>query len=423
MPKGVEKNEPCFWRMLMQEVKGKYNTAKVFTDVVDEKSLQQIKTLCDQEFTSGARIRLMPDVHAGAGCTIGTTMTIKDKIVPNLVGVDIGCGMETLMIHKDSEAAQKFDPAQLDMIIRKNIPCGFDIRKFEHQYVAEVEWDNIKGIYNKHRAQLSLGTLGGGNHFIEADKDEEGNLYIVVHSGSRHAGLEIAEYYQEMAWRQLNGKTKADLEAMISQLKAEGRETEIEAKRVEMNAQIKTQIPKDLAYVSGYLFDDYINDMRIMQHFAMLNRKAMINTISIGLHLKKEEIVDQFTTIHNYIDTENMILRKGAVSAQKGEKLLIPINMRDGSLICIGKGNEDWNCSAPHGAGRVMSRMKAKKELSMEEFKAEMSGIYSTTVTKETLDEAPMAYKTMDDIVANIGPTADILNVIKPIYNFKAADD
>ena len=406
----------------MQEVKGKYNTAKVYTDVVDEKSLQQIKTLCDQEFTSGARIRLMPDVHAGAGCTIGTTMTIKDKIVPNLVGVDIGCGMETLMIHKDSEAAQKFDPAQLDMIIRKNIPCGFDIRKFEHQYVAEVEWDNIKGIYNKHRAQLSLGTLGGGNHFIEADKDEEGNLYIVVHSGSRHAGLEIAEYYQEMAWRQLNGKTKADLDAMISQLKAEGRETEIEAKRVEMNAQIKTQIPKDLAYVSGYLFDDYINDMRIMQHFAMLNRKAMINTISIGLHLKKEEIVDQFTTIHNYIDTENMILRKGAVSAQKGEKLLIPINMRDGSLICLGKGNEDWNCSAPHGAGRVMSRMKAKKELSMEEFKAEMSGIYSTTVTKETLDEAPMAYKTMDDIVANIGPTADILNTIKPIYNFKAAE-
>lgn len=406
----------------MQLVEGKHNTAKVFTDVVDEKSLQQIKTLCDQEFTSGARIRLMPDVHAGAGCTIGTTMTIKDKIVPNLVGVDIGCGMETLMIHKDSEAAQKFDPAQLDMIIRKNIPCGFDIRKFEHQYVAEVEWDNIKGIYNKHRAQLSLGTLGGGNHFIEADKDEEGNLYIVVHSGSRHAGLEIAEYYQEMAWRQLNGKTKADLDAMISQLKAEGRETEIEAKRVEMNAQIKTQIPKDLAYVSGYLFDDYINDMRIMQHFAMLNRKAMINTISIGLHLKKEEIVDQFTTIHNYIDTENMILRKGAVNVQKGEKLLIPINMRDGSLICLGKGNEDWNCSAPHGAGRVMSRMKAKKELSMEEFKAEMSGIYSTTVTKETLDEAPMAYKTMDDIVANIGPTADILNVIKPIYNFKAAE-
>lgn len=406
----------------MLEVRGKYNTAKVFTDVVDEKSLQQIQILCDQEFTEGSKIRLMPDVHAGAGCTIGTTMTIKDKIVPNLVGVDIGCGMETLIIHKDSEASKNFDPAILDTIIRKNIPCGYDVRKFTHKYVDEVEWDNIKGQYSKNRARLSLGTLGGGNHFIEADRDEEGNLYIVVHSGSRHAGLEIAEYYQDMAWRQLNGKTKADMDAMIAELKAAGRQNEIEEKRQELNAQIKTTIPKDLAYVSGYLFDDYINDMRIMQHFAQLNRKAMIDVISIGLHLKKDEIVDQFTTIHNYIDTENMILRKGAVSSQKGEKLLIPINMRDGSLVCIGKGNEDWNCSAPHGAGRVMSRMKAKKTLSMEEFRAEMSGIYSTTVSKETLDEAPMAYKTMDDIVANIGPTADIVNVIKPIYNFKAAE-
>lgn len=406
----------------MKLVEGKYNTAKVFTDVVEEKSLQQIKTLCDQEFTSGAKIRLMPDVHAGAGCTIGTTMTIKDKIVPNLVGVDIGCGMETLMIHKDSEAAVNFDPAKLDKIIRKNIPSGFDIRKFQHDFVEEVEWDKIKGTYNKHRAKMSLGTLGGGNHFIEADKDEDGNLYIVVHSGSRHAGLEIAEYYQEMAWKQLNGRTKADIDAMICRLKEEGRQSEIEAQMAVMSRQTKTLVPKDLAFVSGYLFDDYINDMRIMQHFAMLNRKAMVNSISIGLHLKEEEIVDQFTTIHNYIDTENMILRKGAVSAQQGEKLLIPINMRDGSLICIGKGNEDWNCSAPHGAGRVMSRTQARKGLSMDEFKAEMSGIWSSTVTKGTLDEAPMAYKTMDDIVANIGPTADIVNVIKPIYNFKAVD-
>ena len=406
----------------MKLVEGKYNTAKVFTDVVEEKSLQQIKTLCDQEFTSGAKIRLMPDVHAGAGCTIGTTMTIKDKIVPNLVGVDIGCGMETLMIHKDSEAAVNFDPAKLDKVIRKNIPSGFDIRKFQHDYVEEVEWEKIKGTYNKHRAKMSLGTLGGGNHFIEADKDEDGNLYIVVHSGSRHAGLEIAEYYQEMAWKQLNGRTKADIDAMICRLKEEGRQIEIEAQMAVMSRQTKTLVPKDLAFVSGYLFDDYINDMRIMQHFAMLNRKAMVNTISIGLHLKEEEIVDQFTTIHNYIDTENMILRKGAVSAQQGEKLLIPINMRDGSLICIGKGNEDWNCSAPHGAGRVMSRTQARKGLSMDEFKAEMSGIWSSTVTKGTLDEAPMAYKTMDDIVANIGPTADIVNVIKPIYNFKAVD-
>jgi len=406
----------------MKTVTGKFNTAKVFTDVVEEKSLQQIQTLCDQEFTSGEKIRLMPDVHAGAGCTIGTTMTISDKIVPNLVGVDIGCGMETLVIHKDSDTARNFDPAKLDKSIRKNIPSGFDVRKFKHDFVEEVEWDKIKGSYNKHRAKLSLGTLGGGNHFIEADRDQEGNLYIVVHSGSRHAGLEIANYYQEEAWKQLNGRAKADIEAMIASLKADGRENEIEESIAKSKHQIKTVVPKDLAYVSGYLFDDYINDMRIMQHFAMLNRKAMINSISIGLRLKREEIVEQFTTIHNYIDTENMILRKGAVSAQKGEKLLIPINMRDGSLICIGKGNEDWNCSAPHGAGRIMSRSKARKELRVEDFKAEMNGIYSTTVSRETLDEAPMAYKTMDDIVENIGPTADIVNIIKPIYNFKAAD-
>lgn len=406
----------------MQEVKGEYNTAKVFTDVIDETSLKQIQLLCNQEFTAGEKIRLMPDVHAGAGCTIGTTMTIKDKIVPNLVGVDIGCGMETLVIHKDSDVAKNFSGAVLDKIIRKNIPCGFDIRKKAHDFVSEVEWDKVKGKFSKNRAILSLGTLGGGNHFIEADKDDEGNLYIVVHSGSRHAGLEIAEYYQEMAWNQLNGKTKADLDAMIAELKATGRESEIEEKRIKMNAQIKTAIPKDLAYVSGYLFDDYINDMKIMQHFAALNRKAMIDSISIGLRIKKEDLIEQFTTIHNYIDIENMILRKGAVSAKKGEKLLIPINMRDGSLVCIGKGNEDWNCSAPHGAGRVMSRMKAKRQLSMEEFKAQMSGIYSTTVSKETLDEAPMAYKTMDDIVNNINPTAHIEKIIKPIFNFKAAE-
>ena len=406
----------------MQEVKGKYNTAKVFTDVIDETSLKQIQLLCNQEFTAGEKIRLMPDVHAGAGCTIGTTMTIKDKIVPNLVGVDIGCGMETLVIHKDSDVAKNFSGAVLDKIIKKNIPCGFDIRKKPHDFVSEVEWNKVKGKFTKNRAILSLGTLGGGNHFIEADKDDEGNLYIVVHSGSRHAGLEIAEYYQEMAWNQLNQKTKADLDAMIAELKATGRQSEIEEKRIEMNAQIKTAIPKDLAYVSGYLFDDYINDMKIMQHFAALNRKAMIDTISIGLRIKKEDLIEQFTTIHNYIDIENMILRKGAVSAKKGEKLLIPINMRDGSLVCIGKGNEDWNCSAPHGAGRVMSRMKAKRQLSMEEFKAQMSGIYSTTVSKETLDEAPMAYKTMDDIVNNINPTAHIEKIIKPIFNFKAAE-
>lgn len=407
----------------MQEVKGLYNTAKVYTDVVDEKSLQQIKTLCDQEFTSGAKIRLMPDVHAGAGCTIGTTMTIKDKIVPNLVGVDIGCGMETLCIKSDSELSRNFNGAELDKIIRRNIPSGFSIRKFPHAFVEQVEWDEIKGHYNKKRALLSLGTLGGGNHFIEVDRDDEGNLYIVVHSGSRHAGLEIADFYQEQAWKQINGNCDADCRRLIDQLKSESKENEIQDRLADLKVQVSTNIPKDLAYVSGELFDDYINDMRIMQHFAMLNRKAMIQTISIGLNIKEADIIDQFTTIHNYIDTENMILRKGAVSARKGEKLLIPINMRDGSLICIGKGNEDWNSSAPHGAGRVMSRNKAKKELSLEEFKAEMSGIWSSTVNLDTIDEAPMAYKTMDDIVSNIAPTAEIVKVIKPIYNYKADEE
>lgn len=407
----------------MREIAGKYNTAKVFTNTIDEKSVEQILTLCNQEFTAGSSIRLMPDVHAGAGCTIGTTMTIRDKIVPNLVGVDIGCGMETLCIKADAEASETFSGQALDKIIRKNIPSGFKIRKFAHPFTAQVEWERVKGRFNKHRALLSLGTLGGGNHFIEADRDDEGNLYIVVHSGSRHAGLEIADYYQEQAWRQLNGKSGEDCKALIARLKAEGRESEIEESLSELKSQISTQIPHDLAYVSGSLFDDYVNDMRIMQHFAALNRKAMIQTISVGLHLKESDIIEQFTTIHNYIDTDAMILRKGAVSAKTGEKLLIPINMRDGSLICVGKGNADWNFSAPHGAGRVMSRKQAKKTLSLEEFKAEMSGIFSTTVNLDTIDEAPMAYKTMDDIVSNIAPTAEVVKVIKPIYNFKAGDE
>ncbi|MBQ4034057.1 MAG: RtcB family protein [Paludibacteraceae bacterium] len=407
----------------MKEVTGKYNTAKVFTDTVDENSLNQILLLCNQEFTEGAKIRLMPDVHAGAGCTIGTTMTIRDKIVPNLVGVDIGCGMETLVLKADSEISQNFNPAQLDKCVHKCIPSGFEINKVPHKYASLVDWDGVKGNFTKKKAILSMGTLGGGNHFIEADRDDEGNLYIVVHSGSRHAGLEIANYYQEEAWKQMNCKQKSDAGALIQQLKEEGRFSEIQPKLEELKAQILTAVPPELAYVSGYLFDDYINDMRIMQHFAALNRKAMMDVIMVGLRIGPDDIKEQFTTIHNYIDTDNMILRKGAVSAQKGEKLLIPINMRDGSLVCVGKGNEDWNCSAPHGAGRIMSRNRARLELDLEEFKAEMAGIYSTTVNKDTIDEAPMAYKTMDDIVANISPTADILKIIKPIYNFKAADE
>nr|MCR5605944.1 RtcB family protein [Treponema sp.] len=401
----------------IQTVSGKYNTAKIFTDLVDEKSLEQIKTLCNQSFVENAKIRLMPDVHAGAGCTIGTTMTIQNKVCPNLVGVDIGCGMETIVFYADSPVSRNFDGAKLDKLIRGNIPSGFSIRKFPHKLVDEVEWANIRGKYDKNRARLSLGTLGGGNHFIEADRDEEGNLYIVVHSGSRHAGLEIAEYYQDKAWKQLNGKLEVDFSMLIESMKAAGREKEIEKELENLKSLEKSDVPKDLSYLSGELFDDYINDMKIMQHFAMLNRKAMIDTICVGLRVSKDEIMEQFTTIHNYIDTDSMILRKGAVSAKKGEKLLIPMNMRDGSLICIGKGNEDWNCSAPHGAGRIMSRSQAKRELSLDTFKSEMADIFSTTVDITTIDEAPMAYKPMESIIENIAPTAEVVKVIKPVYN------
>ena len=254
----------------------------------------------------------------------------------------------------------------------------------------------------------------------EADKDEEGNIYIVVHSGSRHLGVEVASYYQEVGYKVLNRTDDATIETLIAQMKAEGREKEIQKELKRLKNVKQTSIPKPLAYVSGELFEQYIHDMKIVQHFAMLNRQAMMDEIVKGMKLHVEE---QFTTIHNYIDTDSMILRKGAVSAKDGEQLLIPINMRDGSLICIGKGNEDWNCSAPHGAGRLMSRADAKQSFTVSEFKKQMTDVYTTSVSKATLDECPMAYKGMQDILDNIGPTADVVRIIRPIYNFKAGDE
>lgn len=402
----------------MKFVEGKYNTAKIYTDVVDENAIEQILQLCNQEFVKDAKIRIMPDVHAGAGCTIGTTMTICDAIVPNLVGVDIGCGMETVKLKNTH-----IELEQLDKLIYERIPSGYNIRKTPHRYYDEIDLTQLRclkdGRLNIERAALSLGTLGGGNHFIEADKDEDGAIYIVIHSGSRHLGLEVANYYQEQAYKSLNGNTKEDVEVLIARYKAEGREQEIQAAIKQLKAEVHTDIPKALAYCSGQLMEDYIHDMKLVQEFAMLNRKAMMDEIIRGMKLKVEE---EFTTIHNYIDTDAMILRKGAVSAKKGEKLLIPINMRDGSLICIGKGNEDWNCSAPHGAGRLMSRNEAKRSYTVSEFKKEMKGIYTTSVNAQTLDECPMAYKGMKDIVDNIADTADIVRIIKPIYNFKAGE-
>jgi tRNA-splicing ligase RtcB len=401
----------------MLVISGKSNTAKVFTDVLDEMSRAQIIELCDQEFTNGSRIRMMPDVHAGAGCTVGTTMTINDKIVPNLVGVDIGCGMETIQIRETHIELDK-----LDKLIYHKIPSGFVIRDKTHRYMDEIDLTKLycyKSI-NANRAEKSMGTLGGGNHFIELGKDEEGTLFLIVHSGSRHLGLQVARYYQEEAYKQCNGSSAEDQAILIASLKAQNRDKEIKKALKELKSKKRTSIPKALCYVSGKLFDQYIHDMRIIQNFAVLNRKAMVDEIVRGMKLHVE---DSFTTIHNYIDTDSMILRKGAVSAKNGERLLIPVNMRDGSLICIGKGNEDWNFSAPHGAGRLMSRTEAKQNFTLSEFKREMDGIYTTSVNKDTLDECPMAYKPMEDIVKHIGDTVSIEKIIRPIYNFKAGGD
>ena len=402
----------------MIEIKGIHNTAKCFTNELEEFAAAQIRQVCDQEAFAASRIRIMPDVHAGKGCTIGTTMTITDKIVPGMVGVDIGCGMETVVL-----ADKKIDFDALDRLIREQIPSGEYIRRTPHAYSGLIDLRELRCYdrVNADRAEKSIGTLGGGNHFIEVDRDEEGILYLVIHSGSRHLGTQVANYYQEEGYRTLCGCGQRQIEAVMEQLKAEGRFQEIQPTIDRMKAEfgIYTAVPRELAYVEGELFDAYIHDMKITQYFAELNRKAMTEVILAGMGLTEKE---RFITIHNYIDTESMILRKGAVSARKGEKLLIPINMRDGSLVCIGKGNEDWNCSAPHGAGRLMSRKQASETLSMEEFRRSMEGIYTTCVAQGTLDESPMAYKNMDDIVENIGPTAEIVKVIKPVYNFKAGE-
>ncbi len=395
---------------------GKYNSAKVFTEVIEENAVAQIKALCNQPVSENAVIRIMPDVHAGAGCTIGTTMTVTDKVIPNLVGVDIGCGMETVRLKEKHIEVQK-----LDKLIYEKIPAGFDVRDTPHAYSDEIDLTELycyKHI-NPDRAVRSIGTLGGGNHFIEADKGSDGTIYIVIHSGSRHLGVETATYYQEEAYRRLGKCPQEETEKLIRTLKEQGREQEIQTEIKKLKAEFSTDVPKALAYCEGELFEQYIHDMKIVQQFAMLNRKAMMREIIKGMGL---HVTDSFTTIHNYIDTDNMILRKGAVSAQKGEKLLIPINMRDGSLICTGKGNPDWNYSAPHGAGRLMSRSKAKESFTVSEYKKQMKGIYTTSVNAQTLDECPMAYKSIDDIIDNIAETVEINDIIKPLYNFKAGE-
>lgn len=392
-------------------LKGKNNTAKVFTDNIENEAISQIIELCNQNFCKNSKIRIMPDVHAGTSCTIGTSMTIKDRVVPSLVGVDIGCGVETVKI---SEKYVDFD--KLDNIIREYIPSGFAIRSIEHEYNDYIDLKDLKCCSNVNidKAKLSIGTLGGGNHFIEIDKDGVGNIYIVIHSGSRHLGKEVAKFYQDLAYKTLTN-TKTERDIIIKKLKSEGREEEIQT---ELNKIVAPKIRKDLAYLQGKEFWNYINDMKIVQEFATLNRKAIIDEIVTRMGFTIEE---QFTTIHNYINTNNLILRKGAVSAKSGEKILIPINMADGSLICIGKGNEDWNYSAPHGAGRLMSRSKAKETISMKEYEERMKNVWSTSVCENTIDESPMTYKPINEIIENIKDTVNIIDIIKPLYNFKAS--
>ena len=400
----------------MITLQGLYNTAVCYTSDLESAARRQILAVCDRPEFQGCRIRIMPDVHAGKGCTMGTTMTIRDKIVPGMVGVDIGCGMETVAL-----ADREIDFARLDALIRERIPLGRTVRSEPHAFSAQIDLTGLRCAekINLERARHSIGTLGGGNHFIEVDRSERGELFLVVHSGSRHLGTEVANFYQDEGRRALWGGAYYQVQETIDRLKAEGRAQEIQKTIRALKKEHALDIPRDLAYVEGRLFEDYIHDMKLVQQFALLNRRAMVDVILSGMGLTAREA---FTTIHNYIDTDAMILRKGSVSARAGEKLLIPINMRDGSLVCIGKGNEEWNCSAPHGAGRLMSRRAAFSALSMEEFHQQMEGIYTTCVLPDTLDESPMAYKSPDEIISQIGPTAQIVEQIRPIYNFKAAD-
>lgn len=402
----------------MIEIIGQYNTAKCFTGQLEDGAREQIKSVCDTEAFASSKIRIMPDVHAGKGCTIGTTMTITDKIVPSMVGVDIGCGMYTVYLGRIDVDFEKVDEAA------HYIPCGRNVWDGRQERFDLTQLRCYRSLKDTKRLERSLGTLGGGNHFIEIDVDENGGKYLVIHSGSRNLGTQVAEFYQQIAVDLNLGKEDyfKKRDEIIATYKAEGRRSEIQDTLKKMAKEWEAKeptLPRDLCYLYGTFMDDYLHDVDICQKFAERNRAKMAEII---LERTGMSSIDAFQTIHNYIDVAEMILRKGSVSAKDGEKLLIPINMRDGSLICIGKGNEDWNYSAPHGAGRLMSRSAAFERLTMAEYEAEMAGIYSTCVVPDTLDESPMAYKSMDEIVENIEPTAEFICRIKPIYNFKAAE-
>ena len=402
----------------MLEIKGKINTAVCYATVVEEEAVEQIRRMCDHDFTRGAKIRIMPDVHAGKGCTIGTTMTIVDKVVPNIVGVDIGFGMDTVELGRIDIDFAKVDAAT------HYIPSGRAVWEGRVEQFVLSDLRCYRNLKQTKRLEKSLGTLGGGNHFIEIDAAADGTKYLVIHSGSRNLGKQVAEYYQQLAIDLNAGKADyfVKRDELIRTYKGQGRRAEIQKtlKELEKAWQGKAPtIPADLCYLYGTYLEDYLHDVDICQQFAKRSREKMAEII---LERTEMAALSAFHTIHNYIHTEEMILRKGAIAAHQDEMVLIPINMRDGSVLARGKGNPEWNYSAPHGAGRIMSRTKAREILDLEAYKKMMEGVYTTSVNKTTLDEAPMAYKSLKDIIDVIQETVDVIEILKPIYNFKASD-
>lgn len=402
----------------MLEIKGKVNTAICYTKVIEDEAIDQIRRMCDYPMTAGSRIRIMPDVHAGKGCTIGTTMTITDKAVPNVVGVDIGCGMYTINLGKTDIDFEKLDEAC------HYIPSGMNVWEGRQERFDLTELRCYRSLKNTRRLERSLGSLGGGNHFIEVDKAQDGTKYLIIHSGSRNLGKQIAELYQKLAvdLDRGYGEYFEKRDEIIRTYKEQGRRKEIQAALKELHFEVyegQPSMPADLCYLSGKYLEDYLHDVEICQRFARRSREKMAEIILERTGMTGGEA---FHTIHNYIDTEEMILRKGAIAAHAGEKVLIPINMRDGSVLAVGKGNPEWNYSAPHGAGRIMSRTKAKNELDLDEYRKAMAGVYTTSVNEYTLDEAPMAYKSLEDIIDVIRESVDVVDVMKPIFNFKASD-
>ena len=393
---------------------------KIFTENIEPEALNQIYALVKQPAFKDCKVRIMPDVHAGAGCVIGFTADLGDKVIPNIVGVDIGCGMLCVQL-----SSNDIDMQRLDDVIRKYIPNGREVHEGR-----KVKFDKLQDLYcyrnlkDTKRIERSIGTLGGGNHFIEVDSDNDGNKYLVIHSGSRNLGKQVADYYQNMAVEIMQGKDELleKQERLIDEYKKARRRKEIQAAIKELHRKFNPNplgIPKELCYLTGKYRDEYLHDMKICQEYAIENRSMMAKIILDKMNLAS---VFSFETIHNYIEHDTNMVRKGAVSAKDGQLLLIPINMKDGCIIARGKGNDDWNQSAPHGAGRIMSRSKAKETLNFEEYKKSMEGIFTTSVQIGTIDEAPMVYKPMDEIVRSVQDTVEIVKIIKPIYNFKACE-